>query len=214
MTDVSFQIETGIGEELSTLKTNLNIHKIDQHHLQVPFPTLNKSLPVHQSLPQHSSPALGRSEATTGERTESDVYSKEDATTTCTSGSDSRVVCKVEAGKVDERGGASLLDKFLNTFDWSSLAKQLITVLEKAVHSRVVRAPFLPSHTSLLQSQGASSVSFEGRKTERTSSQEASGADADKGDVNVIHGRARIAILFSGGVDSVLLAALVDRYIV
>ena len=139
------------------------------------------------------------------------MSSKEDATTTCASGSDSRVVCKVEARKVDERG-ASSLDKFVNTVDWSSLAKQLITVLEKAIHSRVVRAPFLPSSTSLLQSQGASSVSFESRKIERTSSQEVSGAD--KGDVNVTHGRARIAILFSGGVDSVLLAALVDRYIV
>ena len=117
--------------------------------------------------------------------------------------------------------------------DWSALAKQLIAVLEKAICARVVRAPYLPSSTqeaSATTSSSSASLVRGCQKSESESEFRALGMEsrhnqnkeqpvcgeelvARKGDLDdIIHGRARIAILFSGGVDSMLLAALTDRY--
>ena len=112
--------------------------------------------------------------------------------------------------------------------NWSTLAKQLNGVLEKAVHARVIRAPNLSSSTHVQEaSANTSSTSLgSGQKSESESvlgmecrhsqceDQPACGEEliAKKGDPDkIIRGRARIAILFSGGVDSMLLAALTDR---
>lgn len=121
-----------------------------------------------------------------------------------------------------------------HSVEWSALAKQLIAVLEKAIRARVVRAPYLPSstqETSVTTSSSSASLVRGCQKSESESEFRALGVEsrhnqnkeqpvcgeelvARKGDSDdIIHGRARIAILFSGGVDSMLLAALTDRYI-
>ena len=176
--DGSFQTEASIREELPSLKTCLKIHKVDNSHLQVPFPPLNKTLPAqHRFQP---TPAVG-SEAVTLESTQT-------STAMCTTVLvGDRTAHESGGGNNEDRGVATNppSNMSLPTVDWSTLAKQLIAVLEKAVRSRVVRAPYQPS--SALD-------------------------DAKSGVSKFTHGRARIAILFSGGVDSVLLAALADRY--
>ena len=130
----------------------------------------------------------------------------------------------------------SLLSSPVSTHsvDWSALAKQLIAVLEKAIRARVVRAPYLPSstqETSVTTSSSSASLVGGCQRSESESEFRALGMEsshnqckeqpvcgeelvARKGDSDdIIHGRARIAILFSGGVDSMLLAALTDRYV-
>ena len=114
--------------------------------------------------------------------------------------------------------GASLSHHVSHTLrpavDWRTLATQLITVLERAVHSRVDRAPYLPSVT--VETRGASSANLErcGTEVDTVTGAVKSHQSPVEGLVvksKVVYGRARIAILFSGGVDSMVLAALVDR---
>ena len=68
---------------------------------------------------------------------------------------------------------------------WEGLAKEFLAVLEAAVFRRVSVAP--PPSTGGEQGEG------------------------EGGECAVVQGRARVGVLFSGGVDSVVLAALVDR---
>ena len=207
----SFQTEARIREELSSLKTCFNVHRVDNAHLQVPFPPLNKTLPA---LDQIDSVSLDSDEIDIEKRTlSSNVPS--------TSGSTQDTALP----RLDDQDeiatamrGASLSHHMLHTLrpavDWRALATQLITVLERAVHSRVDRAPYLPSVT--VETQGASSANLERCDTEVETATGAvkSHQSPVEGLVvksKVVYGKARIAILFSGGVDSMVLAALVDR---
>lgn len=201
---------------------------MDNLHLQVPFPPLNKTLPppLQQQHIQHleSSPKpTSSSEAATIERTKlSEIETsappenivEEEAISSSTS----------EGVVVGDDPSLSLAPVSALSVDWSTLAKQLIAVLEKAVHARVVRAPNLPSSTreasvtsstSLGSSQKSESDSILGTESRHTQSEEQPACEeklvAKIGDSDIIHGRARIAILFSGGIDSMLLAALTDR---
>ena len=75
--------------------------------------------------------------------------------------------------------------------DWNTLAQHLLSVLQQAIQSRVDRAPRV-THTI---SQDTVTV----------------GCGPNIG--SIVQGAARVAILFSGGVDSVVLAALTDRLV-
>lgn len=139
------------------------------------------------------------------------------------------------------------------TTDWSSLAKELLSILEGAVHARVIRAPVIPSripssfnstHLPIPHRSndcGAIQTSSSMNKVDRPTSSHfippsdlpsqpdqfetrqdilsLSGAAvifskrtrSDDVCSGVVEGRARIAVLFSGGVDSAVLAALTDR---
>ena len=196
---------------------------MDNLHLQVPFPPLNKTLapPPQQQHIQHldSSPKpTSSSEAATIERTKlSEIETSsppENSVSTSTS----------EGVVVGDDPSFSLAPVSTLSVDWSALAKRLIAVLEKAVRARVVRAPNLPSSTqeasvisstSLGSSQTSESESILGVESRHAQSEEQPVCGGElvvkKGDSKIIHGRARIAILFSGGVDSMLLAALTDR---
>lgn len=113
------------------------------------------------------------------------------------------------------------------TVDWRALAAQLISVLEKAVLSRAVRAPYMPSiaiettdassaiSSITMATSGASTASQHLCETDieaAPTGSEQKFAERQTEGTKVVYGKARIAILFSGGVDSMVLAALVDRY--
>ena len=185
----------------------------------MPFLPLNKTLPSSQQQPvQHSELITSSSEAAVVERTN-------------TSEVEISVVPKStlkeavgEGVNVRDNSSISLSVESSPSTDWSTLAKQLIAVLEKAIRERVVRAPFLPSSTqetsitssaNLGNSQKSKPESVLGMESRHDEPVEQPLCREElvtkKGDSNIIRGRARIAILFSGGVDSMLLAALADR---
>ena len=216
--DSTFQTGSTIDEELTSLKICLKIHKVDNVHLQVPFPPLNKTLPPHQQQPvQHLEPLASSSEVAAVERAKTSEVE--------TSASPKNTVKEEAISSSSTREGVNVRDnpslKSSPSIDWSTLAKQLIAVLEKAIYARVVRAPNLPSSTQ--EASVASSANFGNSwKSEPESifgMESRHGQPMEQpvcreelvGDLNIIHGRARIAILFSGGVDSMLLAALTDR---
>lgn len=77
--------------------------------------------------------------------------------------------------------------------DWNMLAQHLLSVLQQAIQSRIDRAPRVTPTVS----QDTVTVGC--------------GPPLDAG--SVVLGGARVALLFSGGVDSVVLAALTDRLV-
>ena len=224
--DFTFQTGSTIDEELTSLTTCLKVHRVDDFHLQVPFPPLNKTLPLspqeqQQQHMQHlesspKSPVASSDEAAIERTKLSEIETHASPENTI----EEEAVCSVSSTSEGVVGGGdpspSLAPVSTLSVDWSALAKQLITVLEKAIRARVARAPHLPSSTQ--QALATSSSSLGGcRKSDSESQceeQPVRGKElgAKEGDLVTIRGRARIAILFSGGVDSMLLAALTDRY--
>ena len=221
---------------------------MDNLHLQVPFPPLNKCLPQQQqqqciqNLESSPKPASSSETATCPtERTKpSEIESSASSENAIKEGEEETIdsSCSISKGVVvrDDPSLSLLLSPVsTHSVDWSALSKQLIAVLEKAIRSRVVRAPFLPSSTqeaSVTTSSSSTSLVRDCQKSESESESQVLGMEsrhsqseehqpvcreelvARKGDSDVIiRGRARIAILFSGGVDSMLLAALTDRYV-
>lgn len=221
---VYFQSESMIAEELSSLKTCLNIRRVNSHHLQVPFPALNKLVPSNQQqvlptqskkteaveetqLPISSQDVCSSSQTitTTVDRTEEVKSDEEDLKSSCD---------PLETVDVAATNRYSMSSSPSLSPDWRALSRLLITELERAVHSRVVRAPYLPS-SSQTRSDGACLMDLSKSDSDPVKEVElATATDPMKTAVSaIILGKARIAILFSGGVDSVVLAALVDRLV-
>lgn len=100
---------------------------------------------------------------------------------------------------------ASLCNDQQVGIDWKHNAEKLLAVLLEAVNVRVKSAPSLPScqvhKPKFLQSACSSqpSVLLPCPALQCTSTEP-------------VYGCAKVGVLFSGGVDSVVLAALVDRY--
>ena len=232
--DSTFQTGATIDEELTSLATCLKVHRVDNLHLQVPFPPLNKTLPLPpqeqqqqhmQHLESSPKPPVASSDEAAIERTKlSEIETRASSESTVEEEAISSVSNTSEGVVGGGDPSLSLSPVSTLSVDWSALAKQLIAVLEKAIHARVARAPHLPSSTQ--QASATCSSSLGGcRKSESESrilgmesrhaqceEQAACGKELGAKEGDTIHGRARIAILFSGGVDSMLLAALTDRY--
>ena len=81
---------------------------------------------------------------------------------------------------------------------------RFLGVLQDSVQRRVSRAP--PVVSVRKESEVTEVVGTVGDRVSVSSSAGGGGG--------VLEGRARVAVLFSGGVDSAVLAALVDRYMV
>ena len=205
--DGSFQTEAGIAEELSSLKTCLGIHKVDNVHLQVPFPPFNKTIPVQPNL--LTTPTSKSKTAVVVEGTRHTLSDSIETETLCKSSEEIKLDSNVVKGGNSSSFVSPVSSVSVSSVDWNTLAKQLITVLEKAIHSRIVRAPYLPS--CRVVARDVNSIDLEHRSHE----EEVAGCQNQtlvlEPKTEYIHGRARIAILFSGGVDSMLLAAIVDR---
>ena len=107
--------------------------------------------------------------------------------------------------------------------DWDSTAEEFLTAMQEAVAVRVRSAPDLPScwvHSSRPANTARLSPATCGGGPSDASYGAYAGTVAaccgtlhssSDGSSDVLHGKAKIGVLYSGGVDSVVLAALVDR---
>ena len=204
--DGSFQTQAGIVEELSSLKTCLSIHKVDNFHLQVPFPPFNKTVPVQPHLQTTPTSKSKTTVAVEGTLSDSDFVESE---TLCKSYGEIKLDSDMVKGGISSSSVSPVSVVSVSGVDWNTLAKQLIAVLQKAVHSRIVRAPHLPSYR--VEARDDSSVNVDHRRNEEEPTGCQNQALVLVPKAEYIHGRARVAVLFSGGVDSILLAALVDK---
>ena len=98
--------------------------------------------------------------------------------------------------------------------EFHAVAQQLLAILHRAVETRVMRAP--PVDVSKKNFESASTP-HNHESTEVTAGACKSSTPTPPADISaanggkVIQGRARVAVLYSGGVDSAVLAALTDR---
>ena len=189
--DDYFQSEVSI---LSTLQTSLNITLAKNKMLQVPFPSLNKQLQATPSvLVAVSDTETVVSKALVYPVTPDEVVVSKAPVHPVTP--DEVAVSKALVHPVTpDEVAISKAPVHPDEVNWYALAQQLIEVLQKAIKARVVRAPPIRELNSVVAPSKASDVST-------------GVIGAAAGD----QGNARVAILFSGGVDSVVLAALTDR---
>ena len=224
ITDVCFQSETEIVDQLSPLKSCLHFSIVKERSLQVPFPKLNKQLPFTKNCD---------SNVVTSLHSETQVTS-----TQCVASCEGRgtvqdptlsfhgsgcLVCMDEKGSQQSASNekATLptaspliaMATVTQETDWNSLAQHLLSVLQQAIQSRVDRAPRV-THTVSQDTvtvgcdppSGAGSVGCDPPSGAGT-------VGCGPNTASVVQGAARVAILFSGGVDSVVLAALTDRLV-
>ena len=204
-TDVCFQSETEIVDQLSPLKTCLHFSIVKERSLQVPFPRLNKLLPSAKNCDSNVVPLLHSETQVTSTQCVASCEARatvQDPTLSL-HGSEYRM-CKDEKGNQQSISSekatmsvSSIASIAMATItpetDWNMLAQHLLSVLQQAIQSRIDRAP---SVTPTVY-QDTATV----------------GCGPPLGAGSVVLGGARVAILFSGGVDSVVLAALTDRLV-
>lgn len=97
-----------------------------------------------------------------------------------------------------EMSSEATITSSCDAVNWKSMAEKFCEVLKEAVSIRVLSSPDLQS----CKSHSSGCVSSD--STSCATLQTCPGAD-------FVHGIAKVGLLFSGGVDSVVLAALVDR---
>ena len=193
--DSPFQSEEGIAQELQCLETCLSIACVTEHRLQVFFPPLNEARGV---VMQHSA-----SQASPVEEKDTPETSPTHSNSTVEGASS--VALKQESS--DGKTILTLRDHVQGFLD----------VLQRAVQSRVLRAPCVrrrgaiknpvfETHVSGIGGSGKGGGGGGGGGGEKRGG----GGGGCASDASVC-GTARLAILFSGGVDSAVLAALADR---
>ena len=175
--------------------------------LQVPFPPMNKCLP-HPEIKME-------------ERADDSAESSKHSTETVKPALDLEhdKVCTLKPRYLIPDSENQFQNVGTSDIDWTSLSQQLIRVLERAIFSRVKSAPEINplSKQKVIKVQlNTSTASAESDSEKGSGVSVADIATADEagcigqGEM-VVQGNARIAVLFSGGVDSVVLAALTDR---
>lgn len=234
---MTYQSESTIRENLLSLRSIPALSVSPNQTLQVPFPPLNKFSP-----PSAVSSIAG---------------STHEPLAVMASGSSNKHGDDVGASAAQDgppTGGKEDCELVASgshgTTDWLSLAEKFLSILKRAVHDRVIRAPFVPlrrfsptddlpppvpegiehrsSNQSLLSESpllltrpavtdkqfqtGLEDELFEA--SQPPVSRRAASPYMRKRDLEcpeVVRGRARVGVLFSGGVDSAVLAALTDR---
>ena len=210
-TDVCFQGETGIIDQLSSLQSCLKFSVVKERHLQVPFPCLNKQLPPPSCTEKCDlstvPPVDGGPDSTKHDSCDdrtvhfsdgSTVEVLQDPTVPVVHTSECQGTLPVRGSQdsvSSEKNAVCVCSSLVATMtaqetDWHTLAQHLLSVLQQAIHSRVVRAP---------------RVGHDPTPSQDTMS------DCSVAATSVVQGGARVALLFSGGVDSVVMAALTDR---
>lgn len=218
LVDCTFQSEEGIAHELGSLETCLTISTIRETSPQVFFPPLNKSIDeksFSHTAHSHSSDAdtgtaAEQSEVTGTAKTETSLPEHTDEDTS------------QDDEKVELLASSQSIETATTTYD--DHVARLLDVLQSAVQCRVSRAPPVTQREVVTQTQlhrtpalESVTVSKEGVDIQNKSGEENKLCCAQKAledgasGGTVMRGSARVAILFSGGVDSAVLAALADR---
>lgn len=195
--ECTFQSEQVITDELCSLKTCLTINSIKESHPVVFFPAINLSTNVE--LPH--SLVLSCKDTLAPESTIT-----ENTVSTMDSSLSSDILQPVE--EAHSCGSASVPA----TLPYQGHVARFLEVLQDAVRRRVCTAPPVAESRELKGSHPdraklGNLTQAEGG-TPTTSSEGELGVSSSD---DVLRGHARVAILFSGGVDSAVLAALVDR---
>ena len=192
--ECTFQSEQVIADELCSLKTCLTINSIKESHPIVFFPAINPSTNVE--LP-HSLVLDTLAPETT--ITENTVSTMDSSLSSDTQPLEEAHSC----------GSASVPA----TLPYQGHMARFLEVLQDAVRRRICTAPPVAENRELKvnhpdRAKLGDLTQAEGG-TPTTSREGELGVSSSD---DVLRGHARVAILFSGGVDSAVLAALVDRY--
>ncbi len=171
-------------------KSHLKVTVRKSTELQVPFPALNKLLP----------------EASTSIQQEP-IKSQPNSSSTTLSEQAIRDQCTDADPNVSEgsRAETTLLTQAEIPAAASS-AEQFLAALERAVSIRVRNASPLQSCQAHASMSSAPAAVSDGKAKSACCAALQPGISAQ-----LVYGQAKIGLLFSGGVDSVVLAALVDR---
>lgn len=186
--DECFQNESSAVKDLELLQTHLKINFHKDITLQVSFPPLNKALPSDLS----TNIQMVESKESTGSS-----MAEYKLLPSGSQGPEESILSKDEASTTNSTEMSSITSS-CDAVNWKSMAEKFCEVLEEAVSIRVLSSPDLQS----CKSHSSGCVSSD--STSCATLQTYPGAD-------FVHGIAKVGLLFSGGVDSVVLAALVDR---
>ena len=205
--DISFQSQEGIEQELRSFETCFSISCITEYSLQVFFPPLNTNA--------DTSPHTQTSEASIAPQ--QDILSNHRGSTASPTHSSSTA-----------RGGGGLAEELEKepciscgtdlSFKEDEHVQDFLHVLQAAVQSRVLNAPHVRTRMAgkLSKNSAKGTTAEESEKhcpNPNPKTDEGSIGDGCAKSVpgSTVYGRAKVAVLFSGGVDSAVLAALVDR---
>ena len=208
--DISYQTQDGIEQELRTFETCFSISCITEHSLQVFFPPLNTAADTSHTQTSEVSIAL-----------QPDALSdRRDSTASPTH-------CNSPA-----RGDCGLTEELKKepciscgediSFKEDEHVQDFLRVLQAAVQFRVLNAPRvrtriagkLPQKSVIAARAEENEKHCLNPKPKRLDEEEEQCigdrcAESSLG--STVYGKARVAVLFSGGVDSAVLAALTDR---
>jgi hypothetical protein len=230
--DACFQNEVSVRDELKLLKTSLGISVVKDARLQVSIPPLNKSLLKKVVVEAEIAPPLDKPflEKTPTQAeipplpippcktVHKESFIQASSISSHTRPTSERSTDSSHFPVEQPDSPSSLVEQSMNTTSdsnvassWGPTARDFLTVLQEAVSVRVHRAPNVASYTD--QGGAADTACDSDRANSRADT--SGGAVsccgmADDGE-GVLYGKAKIGVLYSGGVDSVVLAALVDR---
>ncbi|CAI8022456.1 Asparagine synthetase domain-containing protein 1 [Geodia barretti] len=186
----TFQSEQVIADELGSLKTCLTVTSIKEDHPLVYFPSINSTKDVDP--PPH--PLADSSHPQEDTRAAEAV-----STTDSQSSTDPPLLPSERVGPRCARQPPA------TTISYGEHVERFLDILQAAVQRRVSRAPPVSwGKRQVTKVKGSVKLGDDARTEGGTS-----GLGVDR--EGVLEGHARVAVLFSGGVDSAVLAAIVDR---
>ena len=203
LTESTFQSEQVIADELGSLKTCLTVTLIKEDHPLVYFPSINPTIDVDP--PPHPLADSGHPQEDT--RVEATLLLAEAVSTTDSQSSTDPPLLPSDGAVTS--GPQCTRQPPATTISYEEHVKRFLDILQDAVQRRVSRAPPVSwGRSQATKVKGAVKLGDEARTEGGTSGGRGLGVGCE----GVLEGHARVAVLFSGGVDSAVLAALVDRY--
>ena len=197
LTESMFQSEQVIADELGSLKTCLTVTSIKEDHPLVYFPSINSTKDVDP--PPH--PLADSSHPQEDTRAEATLLLAEAVSTT-----DSQSSTDPPLLPSERVGPRCARQPPATTISYGEHVERFLDILQAAVQRRVSRAPPVSwGKRQVTKVKGSVKLGDDARTEGGTR-----GLGVARG--GVLEGHARVAVLFSGGVDSAVLAALVDRY--
>jgi hypothetical protein len=195
----TFQSEQVIADELGSLKTCLTVTSIKEDYPLVYFPSINPTIDVDP--PPHPLADSGHPQEDT--RGIATILSENAVSRTDFPSSTDPPLLPSDGAVTS--GPQCTRQPPATTISYEVHVKRFLDILQDAVQRRVSRAPPVSwGRSQATKVKGAVKLGDEARTEGGTSG-------LGVGCEGVLEGHARVAVLFSGGVDSAVLAALVDR---